>query len=143
LLDVSTFNTWIQARQQGDEELAALYEPRFSPEYKVAFDAWLKTHLFSDPEAPPGPMFMPEYHNAQTELASELNDEAAAVFEEGTAARETADLYVRHTVLFATVLFLLVIAQRFQYRAVRLTASGLAAGLMIIAMLGMLALRRL
>src|SRR5207247_5908300 len=33
LLDVSTFNTWIQAKQQGDEELAAIYVKRFSDEY--------------------------------------------------------------------------------------------------------------
>src|SRR4029453_166676 len=43
LLDVSTFNTWIQAKQQGNEQLAARYVRRFSPEYKVGFDAWLKT----------------------------------------------------------------------------------------------------
>src|SRR5919108_3070016 len=43
LLDVSTFNTWIQARNEGRERLAALYVSRFSPEFKVAFDAWLET----------------------------------------------------------------------------------------------------
>jgi hypothetical protein len=40
LLDVSTFNTWIEARTEGRKELAALYERRFSPEFKLAFDAW-------------------------------------------------------------------------------------------------------
>src|SRR6266516_156264 len=41
LLDVSTFNTWIEAHDQGDVRLANLYVDRFSPEYHVAFDAWL------------------------------------------------------------------------------------------------------
>ena len=39
ILDVSTFNTWIQAREQGEDELADPYVRRFSPEYRVAFEA--------------------------------------------------------------------------------------------------------
>jgi hypothetical protein len=54
LLDVSTFNTWTEARNEGLTELAALYERRFSPEFKVAFDAWLATRPFVSPDAPPG-----------------------------------------------------------------------------------------
>ena len=53
LLDVSTFNTWIQARNEGNEKLAALYVRRFSTEFKVAFDAWLKTNPFSNPTRRP------------------------------------------------------------------------------------------
>lgn len=60
LLDVTPFNTWIEARLEGRMKLAALYERRFSPEHKVAFDAWLATDPFSNPGAPPGPSFMPE-----------------------------------------------------------------------------------
>ena len=36
---------------------------RFSPAYKVAFEAWLATDPLHDPNAPAGPSFMPEYHN--------------------------------------------------------------------------------
>jgi hypothetical protein len=42
--------------------------------------------------------------------ADRLNAEASRMFDEGTAARETADKYVRDTVLFASVLFLVAIA---------------------------------
>ena len=143
LFDVSTFNTWIEAHQAGDEQLASLYEDRFSPEYKVAFDAWLQTHPFTNPDAPPGPAFMPEYHNSLIDKAHQLNEEATAVFDQGTEARETADKYVRQTVLFATVLFLLAIAQRFQYRAVRITASILATTVMVFALVGVVSLPRL
>src|SRR4029453_3029012 len=87
LLDVSTFNTWIQAVEQGEEELADIYVDRFSPEYRGAFAAWLKTHPFTNPDAPPGPMFMPQYHNAQSEKASELNARATEIFTEGPDAR--------------------------------------------------------
>jgi len=143
LLDVSTFNTWIQAQQSGDDELADLYVRRFSPEYQVAFDAWLKTDPFNDPTAPPGPAYMPEYVNPGTAEGQRLNDEASATFDEGTEARETADLYVRQTVLLATVLFLVAVAQRFKYRAVRLTAGGIALVLLLYAVSGIVTLQRL
>src|SRR5213592_221881 len=133
LLDVSTFNTWIEAREQGDEKLAAIFVKRFSPEYRVAFDAWLTTHPFSNPDAPAGPIFMPEYHNAHTEQATELNDQATGLFEQGTEARETADRYVRQTVLFAMALFLIAIAQRFEYRGVRIAVVSLAGGVALLA----------
>jgi hypothetical protein len=143
LQDISTFNTWIVANDQGEHRIADLYVERFSPEYRVAFDAWLATDPFSNPDAPAGPTFMPEYHNTQTEKAAELNVEANEVFEEGTEARENADRYVRQTVLFATVLFLVAISQRFTYRAVRLAATSLAAALLVFALLGVITLPRI
>ena len=143
LLDVTTFNTWIEADRQGDEELAALYVRRFSPEFKVAFDAWVATDPEHNPDAPPGPSFMPEYVNPDTEKGTELNAEASAMFDEGTEARETADRYVRHTVLLATVLFLVAMAQRFTYRVVRFTAGGIAVAVLIVAVSGIVTLPRI
>src|SRR5262245_4043985 len=143
LQDISTFNTWIVAYSEGKEDIAHLYVDRFSPEYKVAFDAWLSTMPFTNPDAPPGPSYMPEYRNAQTEHAAELNKQATDTFDEGTDARDNASRYVRQTVLFATVLFLIAISQRFTYRAVRLTATGIAGVVMLIAVIGVIALPRL
>ena len=143
LLDVSTFNTWIEARAQGQDRIADLYVERFSPEFRVAFDAWLRTRPFSNPDAPPGPSFMPEYHNRQIERAAEHNERATEASMRGTEARETADRYVRLTVLLATVLFLVAVSQRFTYRAVRLTATMLAGGLLILALFGIVTLPRL
>jgi len=143
LLDISTFNTWIQAEQEGNEQLADLYVRRFSSEYRVAFEAWLRTDPFKDPKAPPGPSFMPEYHNTRTEQAAHLNAEAQEVFDDGTEARDTADRYVRQTVLLATVLFLIAVAQRFRVRGVRIAADILAIGLMTFAIAGVLVLPRI
>ena len=143
LLDVSTFNTWIQARQSGNEQLAALYVHRFSPEYKAAFDAWLKTDPFHDTTAPPGPSFMPEYVNPGDVAGQKLNDQASSTFTEGTEARETADRYVRQTVLLATVLFLVAIAQRFKFRVVRTAAGVIALVLLIYAVSGIVTLPRI
>lgn len=143
LLDVSTFNTWIQAKQAGNTPLAALYVRRFSPEYRVAFEAWLKTRPFTNPNAPPGPSFMPEYHNAETEKSVELNAQATEVFNDGTEARDTADKYVRQTVLFAMALFLIAIAQRFRFKGVRIATVALAGGIALLALFGELGLPKM
>ena len=142
LLDVSTFNTWIQATNEGHEELAALYVRRFSPEFKTAFDAWLKTNPFSNPSAPPGPSFMPEYKNPQIEKGVAANHEASRVFDQGTHARHRSDEYIRLTVVFASVLFLLALSQRFR-RPVRLGLLVPAGGLLIYALITILTFPRL
>ena len=143
LLDVTTFNTWIEARFEGRTELMALYERRFSPEYKVAFDAWLATDPFSNPEAPPGPSFMPEYVNPQLERGAEMNELANRRFVEGTAARGHADDYIRTTVMLATVLFLIALSQRFRVRRVRYGVLAVAGGLMIFGLVTILTYPRL
>jgi hypothetical protein len=131
LLDVATFNTWIQAKEQGQDGLAALYVRRFSPEFKTAFDAWIASHPFTDPDAAPGPSFMPEYVNDQIDEGNQMNDEATAIFDEGTEAREVSDDYFRTTVVLATVLFLLALSQRFRIREVRI-AVLIVSGLLMV-----------
>ena len=143
LLDVTTFNTWIEARSEGRTKLAALYERRFSAEFKLAFDAWLATDPFSNPDAVPGPSFMPEYVNTQIERGSELNELAVHVFDEGTAARSRADDYIRTTVVLATVLFLLALSQRFRILRVRVGVLVLAGGLMLYGLLTIITFPRL
>jgi hypothetical protein len=143
LLDVATFNTWIQAKKDGREGLAALYIRRFSPEFKTAFDAWLATHPFSNPNAPPGPSFMPQYSNQQIDQGNALNDEATAIFEEGTQARETSDNYIRTTVVLATVLFLLVLSQRFRIRQVRIAVLIVSGLLMAYGLAAIISFKRL
>jgi len=143
LLDVSTFNTWIQASNEGQDDLAALYERRFSPEFKTAFDAWVALDPFSNPDAPPGPSFMPEYVNPLLEQGEELNRDAERLFDEGTTARHHADEYIRTTVILATILFLLVLSQRFRMRQVRLAVLVVAIGLMAYGLIAILTLPRL
>jgi hypothetical protein len=143
LLDVTTFNTWITAKVNHHADLVAFYERRFSPEFKVAFDAWLAADPFSNPDVPPGPGFMPEYHNPQIEQGEQLNDHAAQVLEEGTAARNTADQYVRTTVVLASVLFLLAIAQRFKVRGVRIGVLALSGALLVYGIAAIGSFRRL
>jgi hypothetical protein len=129
--DSGMFTSWLAARSAHDVTLQNLYVRRFTPDYRVAFEAWLKTDPFNDPKAPAGPGYMPQYRNPGLERAAELNEQAAAKFEAGTSARETSDRYVRDTVLFASVLFLLAVAQRFDWAPVRAGAVTVALALMV------------
>ena len=141
--DASMFTAWLQARAAHDPELQAVYVRRFTPEYRSAFQAWLKTDPFGNPAAPAGPGYMPQYRNRHLEEAKRLNDEASAAFSEGTEARETADRYVRMTVLFALVLFLIAVGQRFRVRAVRIGVNALAFGLLAYGLYNLATLPRL
>jgi hypothetical protein len=127
--DAAMFSAWLQARAASDPQLQAAFVRRFSPEYRAAFGAWLETEPFTNPDAPPGPGYMPEYHNPQVEQASELNEKAATLEHAGTEARHTAEQYVRATVLFALVLFLIAVGQRFRLRGVRIATIVMALGL--------------
>jgi hypothetical protein len=49
-----------------------------------------------------------------TVKAEQLNSDAEAKFEEGTKAGETGERYMRLTVLFSLVLFLVAACQRFK-----------------------------
>ena len=128
LYNASTVVEWLQAEAHGDKKLADLFERRFLPEYRPAFEAWKKTDPINNPNAPAGPQLMAEFRSAKTEEAVRLNDQATEVFERGTRGRQYSDQYVRVTVTLATVLLLLAISQRFKTRGVRL-------GLLVIALL--------
>jgi uncharacterized membrane protein len=86
---------------------------------------------------------MPQYHNPQAELAEQLSEQAAAKEEEGTHARETAEKYVRATVLLALVLFLVAVSQRFMVRGVRIAVIVLALALLAYGLIDMATLPRL
>jgi hypothetical protein len=128
--DGAMFSAWLEARAANDAELQAMLVRRFSPEYRTAFAAWLDTKPFTNPDAPPGPGYMPAYHNPQMEQAEQLNEQAATLEEAGTEARHTAEEYVRATVLFALVLFLVAVGQRFRLRGVRIATIAMALGLL-------------
>ena len=141
--DAAMFTAWLQARDAGDQQLQRQLESRFSPDYRSAFEDWLATDPFSDPSAPPGPGYMPGFQNPQLREAARLNAKASGYFDRGTEARETANTYVRDTVLFATVLFLIAVAQRFTVRNVRLGANALAIALLVFTLVNVIALPRI
>jgi hypothetical protein len=141
--DASLFTALLQARAAGDAELQAVYVRRFTPEYRDAYEAWLKTDPFNNPAAPPGPGYMPSYHNPNQQAAERLNALAADTFDEGTQARENADKYVRDTVLFASVLFLVALAQRLKVVRARIALGAVALGLLTFVIVSVVQLPRL
>ena len=126
LYDSSTFYAWLTAEESGNTSLTSILERRMRPEYKVAFDAWIKLDPLHNPTAPPGPAFMPQFRNASAEKATKLDAQATAAFDAGNHERDVGDDYVRITVLLAIVLFLIAMSQRFDIRNVRLGIIGLA-----------------
>ena len=124
--DATIFTAWLQAHHTGDRSLEAELERRFSPDYASAFHDWLGTDPFTDPNAPAGPAAMPGFTTADLTQAAQMNDQAGALLTEGSDARDTANEYVRATVLFASVLLLVAIAQRFSIHGVRIAANVLA-----------------
>ncbi|MFL6045075.1 MAG: hypothetical protein ACJ72M_08155 [Propionibacteriaceae bacterium] len=129
--DSGMFNSWLEARATRNTDLEMVFVRRFTPDYRQAFDEWLKTDPLNDPSAPPGPAYMAGYKNPNLEKADQLDAQAAELFTEGTDAGETAVKYVRLTVLFALVLFLIASGQRFRQRPVRISANALAVCLLL------------
>ncbi len=143
LYDATTFNFWLQAKLTNDPKLARGYEKRFRPEYRPAFRAWLATNPFSNPSAPAGPIFMPQYHNTHNARGAELNAQASEVFQQGVEARQTGEKYVRTTVLLATVLFLIALSQRFGLLKVRASLLFVAVVLLVLSLVSIASYRRL
>jgi hypothetical protein len=141
--DASFFTAWLQAHAAGDAKLESMLVARFTPEYADAFQEWLATDPFTNPDAPAGPAYMPGFANPLMTKAAQLNDQASVYFATGTTARETANKYIRQTVLFASVLFLVAIAQRFRLRGVRIAANALALALLLYALYGVERLARI
>ncbi|HEY6568458.1 MAG TPA: hypothetical protein VI341_13160, partial [Actinomycetota bacterium] len=59
--DSSFLTAWLQAHRAGDQRLQAMLERRFTPDYAEAFQDWLATDPFTNPDAPPGPAAMPGF----------------------------------------------------------------------------------
>jgi hypothetical protein len=131
LYNAGNLTAWLQAYDSGDESLQKLLERRFTPEYKAAFDAWVAIDGMNDPDAPPGPRYMPEYEDPLVDKANELGKEASHAFDLGVEYRETGERYVRITVVLAAVLFLIAIGQRFKVRGVRYSVN-IVAGILLV-----------
>ena len=126
LYNASTVVEWLKAEAHNDKKLTDIFERRFLPEFRPAFEAWKKTDPLNNPNAPAGPQLMAEYRSSKTIEAANLSNQATEVFEQGTRARQHSDEYVRATVTLATVLLLIAIGQRFTIRGVRIGLLAIA-----------------
>jgi hypothetical protein len=117
--DASTFNAWFAAYIAKNPRGMRLAARRFTPQFRIAFVAWWKTHPSTNADAPPGPTSMPQYHPPGLTRSQALDATADGRFAAGAAAGTNADKYVRVTVFLASVLFLVGISTHFPVLAAR------------------------
>src|ERR1700729_1622588 len=70
--DASTFNAWFIAFTLNSPQKEAVAERRFRPAFRVAFNAWMATDPVHNPNAPPGPTYMPQYKQPIQAQANKL-----------------------------------------------------------------------
>jgi hypothetical protein len=134
-LDSASFNAWFTAFIAGNAKAESLAAKRMRPGYRPAFNAWLATDPAHNPNAPPGPAYMPQYVIPQEAVAKSSDAQADAAFAKGTEAGSTSDKYIRDTVFLATVLFLVGISGHFRIRQARLGLIGLGGLLLVFAVI--------
>jgi hypothetical protein len=129
--DLSTFEAWFDAFVADDQEAMAITQRRFRPEFAVAFDAWRATNPETNPAAPRGPTYMPQYRQPGLDQAKALDEQADEEFAAGVSAGHTSDNYVRATVSLASVLFLVGISAHFSSRGARYGLIALSAAVLV------------
>ena len=139
-LDSVSFNAWFTAYVAGNKRAEELARNRLRPGYRPAFDAWLATDPANNPNAPPGPAYMPQYVIPQQTLANKLDAQADEEFTTGSDAGGTADKYVRDTVFLATVLFLIGISGHVKLRQARYGLVTLGVVLLVFSVIQLIGL---
>ena len=129
--DSLTFNAWFTAYVAGNKDAMRVAEYRFRTDFVGAFNAWLQTHPFTNPNAPKGPTYMPEYRQPELALCRRLDASAERHYALGEQAGSDSDGYVRTTVYLATVLFLVGISGHFGVRAARLGLIGVGTVILV------------
>jgi hypothetical protein len=111
-IDVALFFQWVDARAQGESQLADFYRTRFTDRFAPAFNAWIVTKPFTNPKAPSSPFAMARYTVASNEEAGSQAMAADAASAQATEDIQRADNYVLAVVLFAACLFFAGISTR-------------------------------
>jgi hypothetical protein len=130
--DLTIYGAYVEAVGDGNEQLAGYIRERFTPEFAVAYDAWVE-----DGEVENGPFARPEYVPQGSVEAEELNARADEKFAEALENNQRGDNYSLLTVLFALVLFLTAMSQRQLAPWVARTLLGLA---VVVAVVGVVIL---
>lgn len=130
--DSSTFNDWFIAYTLGNPQKEAIAVHRFRPQMLVAFNAWMKTDPATNPNAPPGPTYMPEYKLPEQALADAMETQSSATLHVGAEDGRISDDYVRITVFLAAVLFLVGIGSSFKLHQVRYALVIFGSALLIV-----------
>src|SRR4051812_29444024 len=118
-VDVATFIQWSNAYATSDQRLRDFYQARFRSDFRPAFDAWLATKPFDNPNAPLTPFKMKEYRPASKVEAARLDAAAAASVEVVQRDLQRSANYVLAVVLFAVTLFFAGFSAKLESLALR------------------------
>ena len=129
--DLLNFNRWLEVKTEGNTQLSDLYERRFRPEFRPAFQAWIATDPLNNKNAIASPLLEPEYVLADSVKADKLERVGDERFVQGKDATENADDYVFATVFFAIVLFFSGISLRFAWFPLRIVILALGGALFL------------
>ena len=131
--DVTAFNDWFAAYVAQNQTGMDIAQRRFTPNFRNAFEAWLATSPETNPQAPPGPTYMPQYRQLEKQHAASLNATADSDYAAGVRAGSNSDNYILITVYLATVLFLAGIGSHFAFRRIRYALAGVGTAILILA----------
>ena len=129
VLDVLLFSQYVNARASSNNALARFYSDRFRGEAKTAFEAWMATQPFDNPNAPAHPFLTNFYQPRLLAQAREAEAESDRFAQQAGEAGRTSRGYVLITVLLACALFCGGTASKFEHIRIRQGALllGLAA----------------
>jgi hypothetical protein len=122
LVDLSVFLTWADAASRNDTIRAEAVASRFTPAFKPAFRAW-KAQVSGQPPGtmPNGtPFTLPEYHLIEREQGVLLEENATAAFTEAQYASDISSKYILNTLLYAIVLFLCGVGEKWEEKRLRI-----------------------
>ena len=128
LVDVSVFITWADLASRNETVRAQVVASRFTPEFKKAFQSWIAQAR----ELPPGtipngtPFTRPEYHLIERERGVLLEENATAAFTVAQEASDVSSSYILTTLIFAIVLFLCGVGEKWEERRLRIVILAVA-----------------
>jgi len=119
-MDALIFMEYVNALHDNNTNLSEFYYERFRPEFRIAVDAWLETNPFENPDAPSHPFVMSEYERKYAEEIKKFANLSESKLDEAQQANQNSDNYVMMSVIYASVLFISAIVDRFSSRRLRL-----------------------
>lgn len=118
LTDVSTWENYVKAIDDGNDGLADFWIEHARPEFRPALEEWVSS--VPEGEVPPlTPFDRPETLYAAESRALELRAEAEEHASNAARANQLSDNYILLTVLFALVLFFAGVGTKFRGIRVR------------------------
>jgi hypothetical protein len=129
--DASLVLRYLQARMEGEEQLARLLRQRFRPELEKAIKPWLAERPWAEPTTTTNPMTLPSYNPPEEQRLRTHQQKAQNLVGQARAANTNGDNYVFLTVLYASVLFFGGLATKVDQRFMRLTMLLVGAAIFV------------